>query len=123
MIGYQHFGGLCCLKMEAALLSKMLVSYHITTQYCNPEDQNMILHCCENLEYCIRCFFIAYSCKYIAECCCYLSIHSVLNLLSIITKFHLHNGLTVFRVTACSLQLFTAVDIQGTKGGNSQGDF
>jgi hypothetical protein len=52
-IGYQHFGGPCCLhlqgevfKMEAARSSRMLVMllHH------NPEELNSNLHCCENFK-------------------------------------------------------------------------
>jgi hypothetical protein len=38
------------LKMEAAQISEMLVSYHSTTQCHNPEELDMNLHCCENLK-------------------------------------------------------------------------
>jgi len=38
---------------EAARSSKMLVSYHITTQFHNPEDHELNLHCCENLKFLI----------------------------------------------------------------------
>jgi len=44
-VGYQTYGGPCYfhlhgeVKMEAARFYKILVSYHITLWYHNPEDQ------------------------------------------------------------------------------------
>jgi hypothetical protein len=38
------------LKMEAMKAFKMFVSYSNTTQYHNPEELDLILHCCENLK-------------------------------------------------------------------------
>jgi hypothetical protein len=45
-VGYQYFGGplaasIFTLKMEAARFSKVLISYHNTTWYHNPENFNL----------------------------------------------------------------------------------
>jgi len=56
VVGYQCFGGLCCLhlhftlKMEAARSSEMLVFYHIITQHHNSEDHNTNFHHHENFK-------------------------------------------------------------------------
>jgi len=54
VVGCQHFGGPCCfyltLKMETAISSESLISYHITTWHHNPEDHNLNLYCHENLK-------------------------------------------------------------------------
>jgi len=47
MVGYQRFGGPCCLlflgevKVEAARSSKTLVSYHNITQHHSTENLNL----------------------------------------------------------------------------------
>jgi len=58
VVKYQCFSGPCCLhlqgevQMEEAKPSKMLVSYHTTTQCQNPEEYDLNLHNCENLKSC-----------------------------------------------------------------------
>jgi len=47
VVGYQYFGGPCCLH----LYSEMLVSYHNTTRSHIPEELDLNLHCCENIKY------------------------------------------------------------------------
>jgi len=53
VVGYQQFGGPCCLdlqgELKAAKSSETWLSYHITTQYHNPENFDLYHHC-ENLK-------------------------------------------------------------------------
>jgi hypothetical protein len=46
VVGYQHFRGLCSLRLQGSAL----VSNHHTTQCNNPENHKFHLHCCENLK-------------------------------------------------------------------------
>jgi len=61
VVGYQRFRVPCCLhlqggaKMEAARNSETFVTYHKTTRCCNPEELDMSLHRCENLNSCKCC--------------------------------------------------------------------
>jgi hypothetical protein len=44
VVGYHHFEGLCCLKMEAAWFSEILVISQHTTMSYNPENHKF--HSC-----------------------------------------------------------------------------
>jgi hypothetical protein len=56
IVGYQRFGGLCCLclqgevKMKTAWTSQTTTSFHNTTQRHNPEDLDLNLHHRKNLK-------------------------------------------------------------------------
>jgi len=39
VVGYQHFGGPCCMLPLCS--SEVMVSYHITIWYQNPEDHSL----------------------------------------------------------------------------------
>jgi len=43
-IGYQLFGGPCCLHDEDSIVNHILIS-HIPTQRHNPEDHDLISQC------------------------------------------------------------------------------
>jgi hypothetical protein len=55
LVEYKRVGGNSCihyftLKMATALSSEMLVPYHITTRYHNPEDSDVSRHHRENFK-------------------------------------------------------------------------
>jgi len=52
VVGYQCFGGCCYLHFQGEVQSsEALVSYHNTSQCCNPKDVGLNLHHHENLKY------------------------------------------------------------------------
>jgi len=44
VVGYQCFGGPCCLHLQGEVNIEIMVSYCITTCYCIPEGHNMKGH-------------------------------------------------------------------------------
>jgi len=88
VVGYQHFGGLCCLhsqgEMEAAWSSKVSVYYHNTMLRHNTQDLDLKQHISDtavNLLIQVEFFWVVTPCNFVVgyqhfrgSCCLHLQV-------------------------------------------------